>query len=284
MPSHNVTRLDNASIEHFIARRRCWCLTCIRCQNSATRQRSPPSEAMINWDELDEFYGQFRHNAALPINLHLPDNFVDLPVGDIARHVIVHLCETSGFMFYLKLINDPSRRSAIAFYASCTSSSDSETMNPYSSDMKRQQYPQATNVSSFKIDFRIIFSHHHHHKHIDLVAGEAARGIDEQKLKLDHSKVTREAKEVLDRLILSSISGESPQKGIAIQLMGLQGEISAVHLDDSGLYVALPRARLSFPQSVASVKRFLPTLKALLTLRRDLESMAMLRPRSQYSA
>ncbi|ORX50824.1 hypothetical protein DM01DRAFT_1337419 [Hesseltinella vesiculosa] len=40
-----------------------------------------------------------------------------------ARHFIVHLYETSGFMFYLKLIHDPSRRSDIAFYASCTSSS-----------------------------------------------------------------------------------------------------------------------------------------------------------------
>ncbi|ORX47688.1 hypothetical protein DM01DRAFT_1338908, partial [Hesseltinella vesiculosa] len=79
---------------------------------------------MINWDELDEIYGQFRHNPALHINVHLPDNLVDLPVGDIARHVIVHLYETSGFMFYLKLINDPARRSAIAFYTSCTSSSE----------------------------------------------------------------------------------------------------------------------------------------------------------------
>ncbi|ORX45529.1 hypothetical protein DM01DRAFT_1410995 [Hesseltinella vesiculosa] len=65
-----------------------------------------PSEAMINWDELDEFYGQFRHNPALPINVHLPDNLVDLPVGDIVRHFIVHLYETSGFMFYLKLKHD----------------------------------------------------------------------------------------------------------------------------------------------------------------------------------
>ncbi|ORX48527.1 hypothetical protein DM01DRAFT_1338584, partial [Hesseltinella vesiculosa] len=75
---------------HFEGRR-CWCRTCIRCRNSATRQRSPPSEAMINWDELDEFYGQFRHNPALPINVHLPDNLVDLPAGDIVRHFIVHL-------------------------------------------------------------------------------------------------------------------------------------------------------------------------------------------------
>ncbi|ORX46084.1 hypothetical protein DM01DRAFT_1339731, partial [Hesseltinella vesiculosa] len=75
---------------HFEGRR-CRYLTCIRCRNSATRQRSPPSEAMINCDELDEFYGQFHHNPALLIKVHLPDNFVDLPVGDNARHFIVHL-------------------------------------------------------------------------------------------------------------------------------------------------------------------------------------------------
>ncbi|ORX61675.1 hypothetical protein DM01DRAFT_1332268 [Hesseltinella vesiculosa] len=87
---------------HFEARRCC-----------ATRQRSPPSEAMINWDELDEFNGQFHRNPALPINVHLPDNLVDLPVDDIVRHFIVHLYDTSGFI-----------RSAIDFYASCTSKSE----------------------------------------------------------------------------------------------------------------------------------------------------------------
>ncbi|ORX55555.1 hypothetical protein DM01DRAFT_1373302 [Hesseltinella vesiculosa] len=61
---------------HFEGRG-CWYRTCIRCRNSTTRQQSPPSEAMINWDVLDEFYGQFRHNPALPIKVHLPDNLVD---------------------------------------------------------------------------------------------------------------------------------------------------------------------------------------------------------------
>ncbi|ORX47508.1 hypothetical protein DM01DRAFT_1339139 [Hesseltinella vesiculosa] len=92
---------------HFEGRR-CRYSTCIRCRNSAARQRSPPSEAMINWDVLDEFYGQFRHNPALPIKVHLPDNLVDLLVGDICASF-------HCFMFYFKLIHGPSRRSAIAF-------------------------------------------------------------------------------------------------------------------------------------------------------------------------
>ncbi|ORX52374.1 hypothetical protein DM01DRAFT_1336741 [Hesseltinella vesiculosa] len=108
---------------HFEGRR-CWYLTCIRCRNSGTQQRSPPPEAMINWDELDEFYSQFRHNPSLPINMHLPSNLVDMPVGEIMRRFIVHFFDVSGFEFYLKLIHDPSRRSAIAFYASCRNSSD----------------------------------------------------------------------------------------------------------------------------------------------------------------
>ncbi|ORX58153.1 hypothetical protein DM01DRAFT_306829 [Hesseltinella vesiculosa] len=54
----------------------------------------------------------------------IPDNLVDLPVGNIVRLFIVYLYETSGFMLYLKPNHDPSRRSAIAFYASCTSSSE----------------------------------------------------------------------------------------------------------------------------------------------------------------
>ncbi|KAF7720500.1 hypothetical protein EC973_008014 [Apophysomyces ossiformis] len=58
--------------------------------------------------------------------------------------------------------------------------------------------------------------------------------------------------------------------------MGLQGEISTIHLDECGMYVALFGTRIFFPPSHASIKIFLPTLKALLNLRADLESTVML--------
>ncbi|SAM02857.1 hypothetical protein [Absidia glauca] len=173
-----------------------------------------------------------------------------------------------------------------------------ETTNDYSSHMKKRQYPDS-NVISFKIDFRILYHHHHHHRghqSIDLAAGEAAKNIDEMKLKMDHGKLAREAKDILDRLALINIDGNYyAWKGTAIQLagkwvenskngdgdgymiltvlflsfdiIGLQGEISSIHLHDSGLYVLLPESRLSFPQSHVSLHRFLPTMKALLQLR-----------------
>ncbi|CAO3588363.1 unnamed protein product [Absidia cylindrospora] len=155
----------------------------------------------------------------------------------------------------------------------------SETTNPYSSRMKHQQYSEANQVISFKIDFRIILHHHHdeHHKGVDLAAGEAARNINESKIKMDHGKLARETKDVLDRLLLLTVDENllsSPWKGIAIQVSGLQGQISSVHLHDSGLYVLCPISRLFFPHSHASLSRFLPTLKTLLQLRIELETMA----------
>ncbi|ORY96974.1 hypothetical protein BCR42DRAFT_226573 [Absidia repens] len=74
--------------------------------------------------------------------------------------------------------------------------------------MKQQQYPaESGSIISFKIDFRILLHHHHYQDHdrkyekdIDLEAGEAAKNIEEAKVKADHLKLAREAKDVLDRL------------------------------------------------------------------------------------
>ncbi|SAM02858.1 hypothetical protein [Absidia glauca] len=140
------------------------------------------------------------------------------------------------------------------------------------------QSPIVTKI--FKIDFRTLY-HHHHHRHgsqvIDLAAGEAAKKVEETKVKMDHGKLAREAKDILDRLIMTNIDGgHYALKGTAVQLAGkrvannkngLQGEISTIHLHDSGPYVLLPESRLSFPQSYVSLNRFLPTMKALLQLR-----------------
>ncbi|CAO3601374.1 unnamed protein product [Absidia cylindrospora] len=150
-----------------------------------------------------------------------------------------------------------------------------ETTNSYSSEMKRQQYANATHIISFKIDFRLLL--HHHTEDIDLLAGEAAKNNNEDKIKMDHAKLTGEAKDILDRLLMINVDGNHTYswKGASIQLAGLQGQISTIHLDDSGVYVMIPGSRLTFPQSLASLPRFLPTLKALLQLRLELETLGM---------
>ncbi|ORX44761.1 hypothetical protein DM01DRAFT_1378334 [Hesseltinella vesiculosa] len=112
--------------------RRCWYRTCIRCRNKATEQRTPPSEAMINWDEFSEFYSQFSENTNLPINMHLPDELVGVPVDTIIRRLIVYIYEVSGFDFYLANIYNPSKRKAVSFKASCTNSSIFQRQRPES--------------------------------------------------------------------------------------------------------------------------------------------------------
>ncbi|ORX61367.1 hypothetical protein DM01DRAFT_1331974 [Hesseltinella vesiculosa] len=110
--------------------RRCWYRTCIRCRNKATDQRTPPPEAMLDWDDFSDFYSQFSENRTLPVNMHLPDELVGVPVDDIIRRLVVYIYEVSGFEFYLARINNPSRRNAVSFYASCINSSSFQQQVP----------------------------------------------------------------------------------------------------------------------------------------------------------
>ncbi|ORX61601.1 hypothetical protein DM01DRAFT_355949 [Hesseltinella vesiculosa] len=110
--------------------RRCWYRTCKRCRSSGTRQRSPPAEAMIQWNDLTEVYSQFSNSVVLPLNIYLPDDLASMPEDCIIRHVITHVYEVTGFEFYLEMISYPSRRSAIALYASCINSSSLQQQIP----------------------------------------------------------------------------------------------------------------------------------------------------------
>ncbi|ORX62306.1 hypothetical protein DM01DRAFT_1331748, partial [Hesseltinella vesiculosa] len=109
---------------------RCWYRTCMRCRSSGTRQRTPPAEAMIHWDDLGEIYSQFGNNAVLPLNIHLPDDLASMPEDYIIRRVIAHVYGVTGFEFYLDRVNNPAKRSAIAFYASCSNSSSFQQQIP----------------------------------------------------------------------------------------------------------------------------------------------------------
>jgi hypothetical protein len=50
----------------------------------------------------------------------------------------------------------------------------------------------------------------------------------------------------------------------SFHILGLHGELSTIHLDQSGLYVAIPQFKIMFPSSTSSLRRFSATLKALL--------------------
>ncbi|ORX58895.1 hypothetical protein DM01DRAFT_1371910 [Hesseltinella vesiculosa] len=63
--------------------------------------------AMIQWNDLTKDYSQISNNVVLPLNIYLPDDLASMPEDYIIR----------------QMISNPSKRSAIAFYASCINSS-----------------------------------------------------------------------------------------------------------------------------------------------------------------
>ncbi|ORX52282.1 hypothetical protein DM01DRAFT_1336672 [Hesseltinella vesiculosa] len=91
----------------------CWHRTCMRCRSSGTRQQTPPAEAMIHWDDLGEVYSQFGNNVVLPLNIHLPDDLVNMSEDYIIRRVIAHVYGVTGFEFYLDRVNNLAKRSAM---------------------------------------------------------------------------------------------------------------------------------------------------------------------------
>lgn len=153
-----------------------------------------------------------------------------------------------------------------------------ETVNDYTSSQKPSMYARSDHrTTGFKIDIRFLFVDRHGHQEVDVCAAEAAKNsMDDDKLADDHSKLLREGKDILDRLLEMVVERHAAAnlKGYFIQLGGTQGQLSSIHLDDeTGIYVAIPQERLLFPASAASIGRFETTFAALLRLRRDLRKM-----------
>ena len=108
---------------------------------------------------------------------------------------------------------------------------------------------------------------------IDIAAAEAAAdGSSDNKTTDDNAKLLREGKDILDNLLNISLEQRAADTmvGIVIQIDGFQGTIASLHLDQDGLYVALPRQRLQYPRSTTSLHRFSDTLDALIALKEQL--------------
>ncbi|KAF7720694.1 hypothetical protein EC973_006480 [Apophysomyces ossiformis] len=148
-----------------------------------------------------------------------------------------------------------------------------ETVNEVSNQTKKETYFDERAIS-FKIDIRFLFDENN--EHYDVGAAEAAKNNDRIKILNDLGKLLREGKDILDGLyhvILDDKVVDSSSAWI-IQLYGLQGQISSVHLTNWGLYVGIPRANISFPRSIASLSEFTNTLEHLLLFARQLQSTA----------
>ncbi|ORX45537.1 hypothetical protein DM01DRAFT_1328502 [Hesseltinella vesiculosa] len=151
-----------------------------------------------------------------------------------------------------------------------------ETSNEVTAANKRAQYSNGHPIA-FKIDIRFVHDCHHTSKMIDVAAAEAARDDSHSDKTInDNVKLLREGKDILDNLLNTSLEQQAANSmmGVIIQLDGFQGSVSSIHLDQHGLYVALPRYRLQYPRSAASLRRFSDTLDALLALKDQLCSIS----------
>lgn len=105
-----------------------------------------------------------------------------------------------------------------------------------------------------------------------------AEAADDDKLINDHCKLLRKGKDILDCLLETVVEKGATGKGksLFIQLGCIQRQLSSIHLgDETNVYIAIPKQRLLLPTSAASIRRFEPTMAALLQLRRELSKLAM---------
>ncbi|KAI9321864.1 hypothetical protein BX666DRAFT_2023947 [Dichotomocladium elegans] len=153
-----------------------------------------------------------------------------------------------------------------------------ETSNAFTATNKQAIYANDPHhATAFKIDIRFVHNCPHTSRMIDIAAAEAALdGSANDKIIKDNAKLLREGKDILDGLLNISLEqhAANAMMGIVIQLDGFQGAVSSIHLDQDGVYVALPRQRLQYPRSTSSLRRFSDTVDALLALRDQLCSIS----------
>lgn len=77
-------------------------------------------------------------------------------------------------------------------------------------------------IISFKIDIRFRYHCHHHRQVIDIGTAEAAKNNNDDKVTVDLGKLLREGKDVLDRLLMTTLEAQvaSELKGFMIQSTG----------------------------------------------------------------
>ncbi|KAI9491101.1 hypothetical protein BDB00DRAFT_746114, partial [Zychaea mexicana] len=109
-------------------------------------------------------------------------------------------------------------------------------------------------IRAFKIDLRFIYDTEK--VEYDVGAGEASMEPAAPKLFHDLGKLLREGKDVLDGILGCTLEDATAERasGWIIQICGLQGQISSLHLIRKGLYVAIPQYKFGFPTSTSGLE------------------------------
>ncbi|KAL7327135.1 hypothetical protein PS15p_209370 [Mucor circinelloides] len=147
-----------------------------------------------------------------------------------------------------------------------------ESINSSSTINKKELYRENSHVKAFKIDFRFLADMGN--EEYDIGVGECAVNSSDTKAVKDEGKLTREAKDAVDK-ILRAVSEKVNTKVWTIQTLGSSCSISMLDIFDVGLYVANYKYTFSIPNTTNSfIENINMILKYLLTMQRDITKLA----------
>ncbi|KAI9009927.1 hypothetical protein CLU79DRAFT_686200, partial [Phycomyces nitens] len=110
-----------------------------------------------------------------------------------------------------------------------------ESENAYSTESKKEQYPQTKSIHGFKIDIRLVLKVEE--EEIDVAVGECAKKNGDNKAINDNAKLLRECKDTIDGLVNNLKNTNDEVMSYMIQITGSSCALSTMHIAGNGLYV-----------------------------------------------
>ncbi|KAG2205558.1 hypothetical protein INT47_005933 [Mucor saturninus] len=147
-----------------------------------------------------------------------------------------------------------------------------ESENAYSTEIKKEQYPEAKSLRGFKIDIRLVVEVEDGEN--DVAVGECAKNNDDNKAINDNGKLLRECKDNIDGLVYNLRNADDEVMSYMIQITGPSCVLSTIHLAVNGLYISKHRHTFNIPHSFDNLSSLSDTLSHLLTMKRELQLVA----------
>lgn len=147
-----------------------------------------------------------------------------------------------------------------------------EGENAYSTESKKEQYPQAKSVHGFKIDIRLVVEIEE--EEIDVAVVECAKKSDDNKAIKDNAKLLRECKDTIDGLVNNLKNTNDEAMSYMIQITGFSCALSTMHLAVNGLYVTKHRYTFSIPHRFDDLFSLPEALTQLMTMKKEVQLVA----------
>ncbi|KAL1925945.1 hypothetical protein VTP01DRAFT_7223 [Rhizomucor pusillus] len=150
-----------------------------------------------------------------------------------------------------------------------------ESINPITTANKSVMYADNKNVYGFEVDIRFVYDQQEHET--DVASGEIAKDTTSvDKLFMDEGKLIREGKDILDDMLRNAIEEYAHERLACwmIQIAGLVGQISSIHMVKPGSYVAVPQGKIRFPDNCMGMDELEKTLENLFLFVEKVEENA----------